>query len=292
MTSRSMALASSFRAWARTARWACRHQGKSGRVFVQEPASAKFDSMPRSAIDAGLADVIAAVEALRARSAPISSTCRSSPNRTPRRIHSTERLEKVRSCCAVKRATTFRCTKRTRSIAASSGAWDCTKLARSLLCALPAGESAGGGIAVHDLLIGVTSFFRDPKAWEQLKAEVLPTLLAGRTTNQELRAWIPAAPPARKPILWRSSSKRRLKNSNCQKHHTANFRHRFGSASHREGARGRVLSNIAADVSAKRLERFFVKVERGYQVAKSIREMVILPRRTSSWIRPLPNSPL
>ena len=37
---------------------------KAGVVFVQEPASAKFDGMPRSAIDAGLADVVAPVEEL------------------------------------------------------------------------------------------------------------------------------------------------------------------------------------------------------------------------------------
>ena len=37
---------------------------KAGVVFVQEPASAKFDGMPRSAIDAGLADVVAPAEEL------------------------------------------------------------------------------------------------------------------------------------------------------------------------------------------------------------------------------------
>ena len=44
----------------------------------------------------------------------------------------------------------------------------------------------------HELLIGVTSFFRDPEAWEQLKADVLPALLAGRAPIQVLRVWIPA----------------------------------------------------------------------------------------------------
>ena len=39
----------------------------AGITLVQEPASAKFDGMPRSAIDAGLADIVAPVEALHAR---------------------------------------------------------------------------------------------------------------------------------------------------------------------------------------------------------------------------------
>ena len=42
-----------------------------------------------------------------------------------------------------------------------------------------------------ELLIGVTSFFRDPAAWEQLKAEVIPALLADRPTGGTLRAWVP-----------------------------------------------------------------------------------------------------
>ena len=42
-----------------------------------------------------------------------------------------------------------------------------------------------------ELLIGVTSFFRDPAAWEQLKKEVIPALLAGRPPSQALRAWVP-----------------------------------------------------------------------------------------------------
>jgi len=37
---------------------------KAGLVLVQEPSTAKFDSMPRSAIDAGLADLVAPAEAL------------------------------------------------------------------------------------------------------------------------------------------------------------------------------------------------------------------------------------
>src|SRR5262249_41636847 len=42
-----------------------------------------------------------------------------------------------------------------------------------------------------ELLIGVTSFFRDPAAWEHLKNDVMPALLAARATGGMLRAWVP-----------------------------------------------------------------------------------------------------
>ena len=41
-----------------------------------------------------------------------------------------------------------------------------------------------------ELLIGVTSFFRDPAAWEKLKTAVIPALLNDRPPNQALRAWV------------------------------------------------------------------------------------------------------
>ena len=42
-----------------------------------------------------------------------------------------------------------------------------------------------------ELLIGVTSFFRDPAAWEQLRDEALPPLLEDRAGRHALRAWVP-----------------------------------------------------------------------------------------------------
>src|SRR6202044_934152 len=42
-----------------------------------------------------------------------------------------------------------------------------------------------------ELLIGVTSFFRDPLVWEKLKHRVIPDCLKTRQTGETLRAWIP-----------------------------------------------------------------------------------------------------
>src|SRR5208282_6360911 len=42
-----------------------------------------------------------------------------------------------------------------------------------------------------ELLIGVTNFFRDPAAWEQLRTAAIPALLASRSPGQALRAWVP-----------------------------------------------------------------------------------------------------
>ena len=46
------------------------------------------------------------------------------------------------------------------------------------------------GLLFKELLIGVTGFFRDPGAWEKLKSEVIPVVLADRAQSQVLRAWV------------------------------------------------------------------------------------------------------
>ena len=128
----------------------------------------------------------------------------------------------------------------------------------------------------RELLIGVTSFFRDPEAWEQLRAEVFPALLTGRTTNLALRAWIPACSTGEEAyslaILFKEAREelRPVKNTTLQI-----FATDLDQQAIEKARQGIYPANIATDVSPKRLDRYFVKVERGYQVAKSVRETVI-----------------
>ena len=55
----------------------------------------------------------------------------------------------------------------------------------------------------RDLTINVTGFFRDPQAWKILDERVIAPLVRERDANSAIRMWVPAAPPARRPIRWR-----------------------------------------------------------------------------------------
>ena len=251
---------------------------KAGAVFVQEPASAKFDSMPRSAIDAGLADVIAPVEALPGKiSAYLKHVPLITKHGRPDEYTAQSALEKVAILLRSQTGHDFSLYKKNtvyRRIERRMGLHQISKIANYVRFLQENPQEVE--LLFHDLLIGVTSFFRDPKAWEQLKAEVLPTLLAGRTTNQELRAWIPACATGEEAYSLAILFKETLEELKPAKNITLQIFATDLDQQVIEKAREGVFSaNIAADVSAKRLERFFVKVERGYQVAKSIREMVI-----------------
>ena len=251
---------------------------KEGLVLVQEPASAKFDSMPRSIIETGLADVIAPVEALPGK---ISAYLQHIPLNTEPGLDADEKkqgaLEKVAILLRSQTGHDFSLYKKTtvhRRIERRMSIHHIDKIANYVNFLQENPQEVE--LLFRELLIGVTSFFRDPQAWEQLKAEVLPVLLAKRTSNQALRAWIPACATGEEAyslaMLFKETQEELspAKNITLKIFATDLDQHAIEKA--REGV---FPANIAADVSKKRLERFFVKVKRGYQVAKSIREMVI-----------------
>src|SRR5690606_11066108 len=101
---------------------------KAGAVFVQTPASAKFDGMPRSAVDDGQADVVADAAELPGRilgylqHLPTLEAPLPPRRRTPTRAG----WRRCWCCCAHAPAMTSRTTRRARSTAASSAAWGCT----------------------------------------------------------------------------------------------------------------------------------------------------------------------
>jgi two-component system CheB/CheR fusion protein len=251
---------------------------KAGVVFVQEPASAKFDAMPRSAIDAGLADVIAPVEALPSK---ISAYLKHVPLITKSghtdQYVAQSALEKVVILLRSKTGHDFSLYKKTtvyRRIERRMGLHQIDKIANYVRFLQENPQEVE--LLFRELLIGVTSFFRDPEAWGQLKAEVLSALLKGGASNKALRAWIPACSTGEEAYSLAILFKEALEELKPAKNITLQiFATDLDEQAIEKAREGMFPANIVADVSTKRLDRFFVKVEGGYQVAKSIREMVI-----------------
>lgn len=251
---------------------------KAGVVFVQEPGSAKFDGMPQSAIEAGLADVVASADALPGKiSAYLQHTPMIATPELETETKTSSALEKVVILLRAQTGHDFSLYKKTtiqRRIERRMGLHQIKKIDAYVRFLRENPQEVE--LLFRELLIGVTSFFRDPEAWGQLKTEVLPALLDGRTSNQALRAWVPACSTGEEAytlaILFQETLEKLkpAKPITLQIFATDLDKHAIEKA--REGI---FPANIVADVSAKRLDRYFVKVERGYQVAKSIREMII-----------------
>ena len=251
---------------------------KAGVVFVQAPASAKFDGMPRSAIDAGLADVVALAEELPGR---ISNYLKHAPLAAQSDLSledkSQSALEKVIILLRAQTGHDFSLYKKStiyRRVERRMGLHQVDKLATYVRFLRENPQEIE--LLFKELLIGVTSFFRDPPAWEQLKDQVMPALLAAHPKGGVLRAWASGCSTGEEAYSLAMVFKEALE----QVKPAGNFSLQvFATDLDRDAidkARaGLYPENIAADISAERLQRFFVKDEHGYRVAKEIREMAI-----------------
>jgi two-component system CheB/CheR fusion protein len=129
-----------------------------------------------------------------------------------------------------------------------------------------------------ELLIGVTTFFRDPEAFDILKTKVLPVLLTGKQTNEPLRVWVAGCSTGEEAY----SLAIILKECMAEIKQTYNIQIFATDLDHEaiETARvGIYPENIISDVSGERLKRFFVKKDSHYQVRKEIREMIIFAQQ-------------
>ena len=252
---------------------------EAGVVFVQEPATAKFDGMPRSAEDAGLADVIAPAEELPAR---IIAYIKHVPLLTPKPgLAADEKAQSALDKIVIllrahtghdfslyKKSTVYRRIERRMGIHQIDKIADYVRFLRENPKELQ--------LLFGELLIGVTSFFRDPMAWEQLKNRVLPDLLANCQTGHMLRAWIPGCSTGEEAYSLAIVFKEAMDKLKSAKNLSLQiFATDLDRDAVKKACEGAFPANIATDVSAERLNRFFIQVERGYLITKPIREMII-----------------
>jgi two-component system CheB/CheR fusion protein len=240
----------------------------AGVVLVQEPATAKFDSMPRSAIDAGLADIVAPADELPGK---ILAYLQRTPHiaRTEEILEAKTQsaLEKVVVLLRAHTGNDFSFYKRNtlhRRIERRMGIHQLSKM--SAYVRYLQENSQELNLLFKELLIGVTNFFRDPAAWDQLRAQAIPALLADRPPGQALRAWVPGCSTGEEAyslaIMLREALDELKPKGNLQIQIFATDLDKDAIEKARQGI---FPSNISADVSAARLKRFFTKEEHGYR---------------------------
>jgi two-component system CheB/CheR fusion protein len=129
-------------------------------------------------------------------------------------------------------------------------------------------------ILFKELLISVTSFFRDPPSWDALAKGPLPQLLQSRPENYTLRAWVPGCASGEEvyslAIVFRECMDKIKRHFDMQIFGTDLDNEAVDSA-----RAGQFPNGIRVDVSPKRLERYFTKEDSVYRIRKEIREMAI-----------------
>jgi len=251
---------------------------KAGIVLVQEPTTAKFDTMPRSAIDAGLADIVAPAEELPEK---LIAYRKHLPQLASSALHLEEKvqsaLEKIVILLRSNSGHDFTLYRRStlyRRVERRMGIHQVSKISGYVRYLQENPQELG--ILFKELLIGVTNFFRDKAAWEQLATKALPLLLKGRPAGNMLRAWVAGCSTGEEAYSLAMVFKETLKHLKITDNIPLQIYATDLDKDAIDKARlGIFPENIVTDVSPARLTRFFIKEEGGYRVNKEIRSMVV-----------------
>jgi two-component system CheB/CheR fusion protein len=251
-----------------------------GLALVQEPASARYDSMPRSAIGAGLADIVARADELPLRIADTLRHLRPVRLGQPPAGESAEQKSAFDKVCILLRArtghdfslykktTVYRRVERRMAIHQIERIGDYVRHLRE--------NPQEIDLLFRELLIGVTSFFRDPATWDYLQQQVLPELLADRPESGMLRAWVAGCSTGEEAYTLAMVFREAMDALPAPTRHTLQiFATDLDPDAIEKARRGIYPANIAADVSPERLQRFFIDEGNGFRVGKEIREMVV-----------------
>ncbi len=252
---------------------------EGGMVMVQDDESAKFDGMPRSAIATGLADFIMppadmAKQILSFVKHPYAPKKSEPPNAlltdedSMKTIFALLRDSSKVDFTYYKPSTVVRRIGRRMSIRQINELSDYVRFLERTPVEL--------GLLYQELLIGVTSFFRDKPIWDHMLNNVLPNLLLNKKAS-ELRLWCAACSTGEEAytlaILCREAMDKIGRAVDVKIFATDIDRDAIQFAGN-----GVYPSGIAADVPAPLLAKYFYTKDDGYVIARNVREMVVFAK--------------
>lgn len=245
--------------------------------FAQDPGTAKYDGMPRAAMAAGDVDFVLPPQEIAKELARPGRHPDWLANTPPRVDDDPANLNRIFSLLRTATGVDYSCYKETtirrrimrRMILNNIGKF--TDYARYLQHN-PAEIKA----LSQDILIGVTSFFREPETFRQLKAEIFPQLISNQPAKdrEPLRIWVPGCSTGEEAysiaISFLEFSREKHINLPVQI-----FATDLNAAAITKARAGIYSGNIRQDVTAEQLDRFFIKVSQGYQIHKTVRDLCI-----------------
>ena len=259
----------------------CEIKALGGITFAQDEVSAKHAGMPHSAIESGCVDFVLPPGSIARQLAEISTHPYLGPLAATVPLaesdeHYKQILAAVRSVTSVDfsqyRDTTIK--RRIMRRMALHAQPSMADYARRLV------HERGEVEALYrDLLINVTSFFRDPQMFESLKREVFPEIIKSKSANTPLRIWVPGCSTGQEAYslaiaLWEFFDERPVRPP------IQIFATDLGEPAILERARtGLYPEGIESEVGPERLRRFFKKEDHVYRIDKSIRDTCVFARQ-------------
>jgi two-component system, chemotaxis family, CheB/CheR fusion protein len=262
-----------------------------GITLAQDEATAKYTSMPRSAIESGCIDFVLppkaiAEELARIERHPYIARVPTRPDEllgpaSPNDIH--QLFTMLREAKGVdfthyKQSTLQRRIKRRMVLNHSERLEDYLHFVKRNPKELDE--------LYRDVLIHVTGFFRDPGAFEALRKEVFPLLVKNRKPSDwPIRVWIPGCSTGEEAYSMAMALLEYMGPGNANISAAPNsravqiFATDISEAALDRARAGIYQDSIVADIAPARLKRFFIRVDKGYQILHSVRDVCIFAKQ-------------
>jgi two-component system CheB/CheR fusion protein len=250
-----------------------------GITFAQEVRTAKFDGMPRSAIDAGAVDFVLPPSGIALKLVAIARDSLV-PKNPPEAIapacdaELAAILRLVRSATGVdfthyKHSTLTRRIKRRmilrgfQTLAAYTRDLEQNRQEANALC--------------ESCFVTVTAFFREPAVLEAVKKRVFPAMIDNRGAEDPIRIWVPGCATGEEAYSLAICLLEFLEGAKLSVPFEI-FATDLSETAIEKARAGTYTAAALAHVSPRRLERFFTRSDRGYQIAQSVRDVCVFAR--------------
>ncbi len=248
-----------------------------GLTLVQAPSTAKFESMPLNGISQASPDFIAKAEELpdklithtniRPYKSPSAELNQASKNELDKIIsllleHTNQDFSQY------KKNTLLRRIERRKAVHLLPTSKDYIKYLQE--------NTQECKILSKELLIGVTNFFRDTAVWKRLREEVIPKIIETATNGAIIRAWVVACSTGEEAYSLAMTFNEVIEKIGKDKKLTSLiFATDLDTDAINYARTGLYRPTIKSEVSKERLDTFFSKVQEGYKVKGTIREMIV-----------------
>lgn len=251
---------------------------QDGLILAQEPESAKYSGMPASAIRTGLVDDVVDVKEMCRMLSDYFATLTSlvaKGDRERREVIGRQEMETIlsllksrtgRDFTSYKKNTLIRRIQRRMAVTRSDSP-------KKYILTLKQDKDEVDNL-LQELLIGVTSFFRDPETFEHLRRKVLPDLVRRVEDSEQLRVWVPGCASGEEAYSLAMLLAETVQELEANMEYQV-FATDIDQQALQRARQGLYPRAIAKDVSPERLKRFFTEQESGFQVRKEIRDHIV-----------------
>ena len=252
-------------------------KGAGGLALAQDPETALYDGMPRAAIEAGVVDSVGDIPALGAQIVDLAHRLRDNPQDGDFSRHDLNgvlALLKARmghDFAAYKSGTIGRRVRRRMNLLRFDSVTEYLNHLRS-----------NGDEMRHlfdDLLINVTCFFRDGPVWDVITEKVLSKVTKDRAgSNQPVRIWVPACSTGEEAFTYAILMDELCSSTEIECDWQI-FATDLDAGAIAKGREGHYRANVADDVGAERLQKYFQREGDGYRIRKHLREKVVFAQQ-------------